>query len=295
MDYRPNAPYEEFSLYAIDRNNGRTVAAENEDAAVEAASVIKSPIGALALLRAQEEGHDPNYSFSISRDDVTRRATTRFSDPEGISTDMDEAGDGWTVTLDTLLRMNIASSCATSANVLIEYVGGRDKVNASLGALGLRSTRLISEKIELDGPLSTPDVTPRIGETTARDLAGYFHSLEHTMTGKIDRQVAEAYVSLHHQTERARLLSRQKEQIPDHISFWHKTGSIFNHEVGQAIIVDAGVISNMNNGQELAIAAHLTTVRDSLRGVNSEFSQRALTGVGGHFSLNEQPQHSHDV
>lgn len=277
-------PYESFSIYAIDRATGMPAADEGGAGRIESASTIKSPIAALALLRAWQSGHEAGYRFTISPDDITRRATTRFSQPENLPPEVEKTASGWVAPLKTLLRMSIANSCATSANKLIEYVGGRDAINARLGSLGLHSTELIMEVIDFTGPLIEPDASHRVGTTTARDLAMYFHGLESTIANKTDWKTAEEFLNLHRLTERARLFSLQKDQLPPYIDFANKTGSIFNSEVGQAVIVDAGVLSNGNTGGEIAVAASLVAVKDSLRGINASFSQRVASHIDGYLA-----------
>lgn len=266
-----------YSLCTVDYASKQIVNSVDSDRIVESASTIKSPIGAFALMKAKNSGHSGSHSFHIFNHEVPSRATTIFNsdDTLGHEPSIVRNRDGFVVPLETLIRINIVYSDAAATTKLIEYLGGKDKINKGFGKLGMPNTELLTDVIDFD-EMTEPDLSPRIGTTTASDSANYYLNFIENLSEVIGNKVASDYLAVHALTNRVRMFSRDLEDLPERIAFQHKTGTIFNNfpdGSGQAVIADAGILSDTVTRKRLAVASFFASARPSLTGINTEFSK----------------------
>ncbi|TMQ90189.1 serine hydrolase [Actinomadura soli] len=145
-------------LHAVDMDTGREVAVR-ADAPVVLASVFKVPLLVTFHRQAAEELIDPS-------EQVTLPAAGRTTGPTGVSGMLDEAR----MSLRDLTFMMITVSDNAAADVVLERVG-RDAVNATSAALGLRDTvvevsgRELHETLLADaGAASVADVWAKLDQ-----------------------------------------------------------------------------------------------------------------------------------
>ncbi len=141
-------------LHAIDLGGGEEIAL-NADEPVVAASVFKIPV-LLELMRQASAG-----SISLS-ERVTVTSEDRAFGPTGLSVFQDDAE----MSLRDLVVMMMTISDNTATDLVMDRVG-LDRINATLRELGLESTVLVGDCMDLLGTLPE-DLGLTIEETVAQ-------------------------------------------------------------------------------------------------------------------------------
>lgn len=268
---------------AVRDERGQLIYEEGSDRRLEAASVIKSAIAALAIAKAYDEGGEfPD--LIIQNNHIPERATTALRDPSQDQLDklvLTKSRDGYAGNLIDIVKLSISRSDAAAFNCLLDYSGGKGVVNSQLHIFDLVNTDLLTNHLDFK-ELEKPDLSHRVGTTTPRDMSKYFHNLKSNIKRLTSDSIAETFMGVHLLTERARFFSCQREKLPKNIRFYHKTGSIFNpfsDGSGQAVIADAGIIAP-DGRPPFTVTAHLEVYRpEGLAGINREFFSRNLNSL----------------
>ncbi len=248
MSFLENPEQYAFSLTTLD---GEALAITNASNEFETASALKSPIGALALIKAAESRHDiDHYSMRVGEDHVSNGSgKLRFPEhvlDEFLLSDTRAIDGSCIATLGSLVILNIVESDCIATNALIDYVGGKDEVNKGLKArFGLESMRLVSERIRFPGV--DHQLTPfQVGASTMSDFTKYYGELVHLdelSTMSIHQR--EWYQKLHLEPWNARMFGVEQSDLPTSVQWYHKTGTIEDEAVPgtlYASYIDAGIL-----------------------------------------------------
>jgi beta-lactamase class A len=216
--------------------------------AVAGASTIKIPI-ALALLQQVDQG-----KIKLEEQLVIKQSAIAAG-----SGTMGSMAIGSKVTIREALQASITISDNTAANLLIERLGGMDKLNRQWRSWGLVATTLRS-------PL--PDFTGT-NQVSGRELAMVLQQLE---KGKLlsanSRQTA---LEIFRQTKRNHLLPEGLKDPKAKVA--HKTGEL-NH-----LLADAGLIE-LTDGQKYIVVALVK--RDANNEQAAKLIRQVAATIGAH-------------
>lgn len=253
--------------FAAESFDGSTSSRFNDDILFETSSAIKSPIGALAIMKAAHEGVDLD-SFTLTVG--AQHHSNGSGDLKDPSVSMDEhlvedsraEAGACIATLGALVKLNIVESDCVATNVLIDYLGGADVINNRLQhRLGLDSMSLVSDRIYFPGV--DHEMQPfQVGSATLADFVAYYSKLPYLdLFSKITPKTQSWYQKLHLSPKSARLFGVPQAELRPDLYWFHKTGSAFDthHRNFYGNIVDAGIL--VHPGKTLVIAA-ATTMHD---------------------------------
>lgn len=227
---RDRADGARVGLVVVDVRSGERFATADTET-FEAASVIKVPI-VLTVLRAVQDGR-------LRLDDEVQ---VRHEAAVGGSGVLRELPSVRRLSVRDVLTLTIVVSDNTATNLLIDLLGGVDRVNALLDEVGATGTRLGRKLMDLDARAR--------GEhnvLTASDVARLFTGLVRgeLLDGELTRELLDVLA-------RQQVRDRLPRRLPDDVRVAHKTG-----ELG-GIRHDAGVLYLGAGGDVPVVAVVLT-------------------------------------
>jgi len=230
---------------AILNSRGGVAAAINETRPRESSSTIKVPIIQLALETMLDRGD------TLSKE--LRRLPHHTSRGSGIL----NWTDAKSVSLHNLISTLLVYSDCLATNMLLDYIGGQQSLNAWLGKQGLM-TRLHMRYLDFsDGETKMPSV----GTTTALELAQLFKQLE-TAVWSNDVKKLLYHASSH--INQSWLELNLNSPLSD---LRHKTGSMINEgSDGETVLNAAGGFSLNGTRYYFGLLSHGHVETDDIHG-----------------------------
>jgi beta-lactamase class A len=222
-------------------------AAVNGDGHFPMQSVYKAPIG-MAVLHAVDEAR-------LALDQLVRVEASDLV-PAGMHSPLRDAHPkgGVDVPLRELLRLAVEESDGTASDVLLRVVGGRDRVQAFLGTLGIDKIRIATTEGEMGRDFSRQYRSWATPDEAARWLVLL-------QKGKgLRRESRDLLLGWMRATRT--FPTRLKGLLPAGTEVAHKTGSSGSRQGVAAATNDIG-LATLPDGRHLAVAAFLRDSRAS--------------------------------